>query len=138
MNGPESFSSFQGEPVATKNLRTSKWSPEEIDDGENILMRIKMDVDVSRVANKYAQASRAARSLGLLSEDQTFRHLKPKVKSYLEYVWWLSTPEGIEAIIKERVKQNLDQMKKDWVELYKESDSFRHAQTHPEDEATLH
>ena len=93
MKGPESPRNEKGSQMTTEP-EVKRWSQEEARDGESILAYIKTHVDTNVVADKYAQASKAARTLKLLTRDQTFRHLSPGLKSYLEFIWWLDTPEG--------------------------------------------
>ena len=131
MNGPESFS--QGTPMAEKSPQP-KWSQEEIDKGEDILLYIKKEIDISRVGSKYAQASIAAKALGFITKNQTFKNLPSSIKSYLEYVWWLESSEGRASKSSERIASNLAQMREDWKKLYMNNPDFRHAMTHPDDE----
>lgn len=114
--------------------RAPKWTEEEIEKGEDILSYIKNNIDTTRVAGVYAQASMAARALGLITKEQTFRNLPPKIKSYLEYVWWLDSPKGREYLTNRRIAGNLAQMKEDWEALYEKNDDFRRAMDHPDDE----
>lgn len=102
MRGPEFHQTNKGNEVATEP-NTERWSEEEVLDGESILAYIKKHIDTDVVAGKYAQVSMAARALGLLAKDQTFRHLTPGLKSFLEYVWWLDTPEGRKKTLMNRL-----------------------------------
>ncbi len=125
MNGPSSapqplHEKEEGSMAKKKLVPESapKWSQEEKDTAENILAHISTSIDTQHVPDKYAQASKAAVALGLITNRQTFRNLPSNIKSYLEFVWRMESPE-------ERLKRNLVQMDKDYaVQMKKSSDFF--------------
>lgn len=119
--------------MATKASKP-KWSAEEVEVAEHVLDQIKKTVDTGTVTDKYAQVSITARALGYLTTNQTFKHLPPEIKSYIEYVWWLESDQGQKNTTAKRVQENLAQMEADWKEQYENNPDFRRAMTHPDDE----
>lgn len=126
MNGPESFGKGDLMAKGKKVAPQPRWTKEEIEKGEEILLGIKTTVDTTNITDQHAQASIAARNIGQLGSNQTFKNLPPAIKSYLEFVWRMESPD-------ERIKRNLAQMKEDF-QMQMENPDFRHAKTHPEDE----
>lgn len=126
MNRLESSREGVNVPKVSKAPQAPKWTEEEKAIGEAILNYIDKNIDKASVADVYAQASKAASALGIITGRQTFRDIPPKIKSYLEFVWRMQSPD-------ERIKRNLAQMKVDFNEQMEDPD-FRHAKTHPEDE----
>lgn len=98
MNGPASFpkpsNQQEGAQMAKKKTAPPpRWGQEDIDLGEDILAHARKTIDPNVIPDKHTQVTMAARSMGKLEKKGSFENLPSKVKSYLEYVWKLESPE---------------------------------------------
>jgi hypothetical protein len=133
MNGPGHSSQFSEGSLMPKQKKEARgWSPEVINSGEDILSYIKTSVDTVVVSSLYAQASIAARALGILGNNETFKNLSTPLKTYLEYVWWQESPEGKASAL----KKSLATLEEEWFAKFKKNPS-RHEMVHPDDEETF-
>ncbi len=131
MNGP-SFSpqpsnSREGEAVL-KSQEPKKWTEQEQEIGNSFLEAL------SHIRGTFNEKKDAvARGLGY---QHGYTQLPQGVRSYISDVGQRAKADKASAEFRFRVAKNLDTMKKDWEEQYQNPD-FRHAKTHPDDEATL-
>jgi hypothetical protein len=131
MNGP-SFSqqpsnSREGEAVP-KDQKPKKWTNQEKDLGDTFLEAL------GRFNGAFNEKKdHAAEYLGY---KHGYNELPQGVRSYISDVGQRAKQDKANAEFKFRVAKNLATMKEDWDKQYTDPD-FRHAKTHPDDEATL-